>query len=188
MATPPRDTARARLADAQQAARRAARVVEDRSRVRLNELLKLPSAERFSHIDDVDLTPADRGRLRRSIMPRLQPSYALWVRGWWVRHRRRGMRLVITSILHPAVVMSSLLIGAWYAIAKSHTPTLAYSGIQIPVRLYDRDGYYSVFIIHSNQWIAVERLSTDNALIRVWSPQSGYLHGIIPTAGLIVSP
>jgi hypothetical protein len=188
MATPPSETAQARLAAAQEAERRTARAVEDRSRARLHDLLRLPPRARFKHLDDVDLTPADRGRLRRAIMPRLRlrPSRVLWVRGFWARRRRGVFRSVISTVLHPAFVMSMFLTGAWFGIARSQTPIVAYSNSYIPVRLFGSNGYSTDWTIQPRSWISVEKSFDEQALIRVWFLQAGYLHGVISSQGLYV--
>ena len=177
-------TAQERLAAAAAAARQASRAVDRTSRAKLDRILRLPPRQRFMHLDDIDLTPTDRGIVRRSVMAKLErPRSAPWP-GWWAKIVH-GMRTRSTAILaHPAAVFAICVGAAWLALAWWHTPRVGYSETAQPVFLYGERGFVTAYTFPPRTWIAVERMSGGQALVRLWMPGQGYLHGIIPLAGL----
>ena len=179
-------TAQQRLAAATAAARQARRGVDRTSRAKLDKVLKLPPRQRFMHLDDVDLTPADRGILRRSVMAKLErPRLPRW-EGWWPRSWRWVRARSMAVLAHPAAVFAVCVGAAWLALAWWHTPQVGYSETAEPVYLYGAGGFVTAYTFPPRTWIAVERTSGDRALVRLWMPGQGYLHGVIPLTGLIL--
>jgi hypothetical protein len=157
------------------------------SKKRLDELLGLPLGERFGHLDDQALTPADRTTLRRSMMARLRHRPGARLREWGARRRRAARLLVRQALLRPALWLFLVLGGAWFALAWSHTPTIAYSTVAQTTSLYGPQGVVaSSYIFPPMSSIPVVRMTDEQALVRVWSTGEGFVYGTLGRRGLVL--
>ena len=156
------------------------------SKERLGELLRLLPRQRFDHLDDKALTPADRTALRRSVMATLRHRPGAWLLGGWMRLRRRAGVSFKRALLHPALWLVLGLGGAWFAMAWSHTPRMAYSEVAQPVDLYGPQGFVTSYTFPPKTLIAIQQMTNDQALVRIWLPGQGYLLGLVPRRGLIL--
>ena len=157
------------------------------SKKRLDELLGLPLGERFGHLDDQALTPADRTTLRRSMMARLKHRPGAQLREWGARRRRGARLLVRRALLRPALWLILVLGGAWFALAWSHTPTIAYSTVAQMTSLYGPQGLVtSSYSFPPMTSIPIVRMTDERALVRVWSTGEGFVYGTLERRGLVL--
>ena len=155
------------------------------SKKRLDELLALPLGERFAHLDDKALTPADRTTLRRSMMAKLKHRPGARLREWWARRRRAARLGFRRLLLRPALWLILVLGGAWFALAWSHTPTIGYSTVARTTDLYGPQGLVaSSYTFPPMTSIPIVRMTDKQALVRVWMPGEGFLYGTIERRGL----
>ena len=155
------------------------------SKKRLDELLALPLGERFVHLDDRALTPADRTTLRRSMMARLKHRPGARLREWGARRRRAARLGFRRLLLRPALWLILVLGGAWFALAWSHTPTIGYSAVARTTDLYGQQGLVaSSYTFPPMTSIPIVRMTDEQALVRVWMPGEGFLYGTIERRGL----
>ena len=95
---------------------------EKTSQARLNTLLRLPPAERLTHLDDGDLRPEHRTILRRSLGRHLPRSRWRFPRFRLRRGRARRLAArVMTSLLTFEISVPSLLLLAWALMAWHNT-------------------------------------------------------------------
>lgn len=157
------------------------------SKKRLDELLGLPLGERFGHLDDQALTPADRTTLRRSLMARLKHRPGARLREWGARRRRAARLLVRRALLRPALWLILVLGGAWFALAWSHTPTIAYSTVAQTTSLHGPQGLVALsYTFPPMSSIPVVRMTDEQALVRVWSTGEGFVYGTLGRRGLVL--
>lgn len=185
--TPP-STVEARLRAAQEAERAATERVQQASRVRLAELLRLPPRERLGHLDDPALVGPDRVSLRRSLQADLTRPRRRWRPGG--RLRALGRRLgaaALRHFLHPAMLGLAGITGVWLHAAWSATPHLAISTEALASNLVRPDGRVEGYTFPARTWVPVERLDANVAQVRVWYSGQGYGHGTVWRDGLDLS-
>lgn len=182
--TPP-STVEARLRAAHAAERAATRRVQQASRTRLAELLRLPPRERLARLDDPALVGPDRVSLRRSLQADLVRPRRRWLPGGRLRSlgRRLGTAL-LRQLLHPAVLGLAGLGGVWLHVAWSNTPRVAASTQALAANLIGPDGRVQSYTVPAWSWVAVERVGSDMAQIRVWYSGQGYGRGSVWRNGL----
>lgn len=157
------------------------------SKKRLDELLGLPLGERFGHLDDKALTPADRTTLRRSMMARLKHRPGARWREWWARRRRAAKLSCRRVLLRPALWLILVLGGAWFALAWSQTPTIAYSTVAQTTDLYGPQGLAaSAYTFAPMTSIPIVQMTDEQAVVRVWSTEEGFLYGTVARRGLVL--
>lgn len=178
----------ARLRAAQEAERAATERVQQASRVRLAELLRLAPRERLAHLDDPVLVSPDRISLRRSLQADLTRPRRLWRPGGRLRAlvRRLGAAL-LRQFLHPAVLGLAGITGVWLYTAWSATPHLAISTQALASNLVGPDGRIQSYTFPARTWVPVERLDAQVAQTRVWYSGQGYGHGTVWRSGLDLS-
>lgn len=185
--TPP-STVEARLHAAQEAERAATQRVQQASRARLAELLRLPPHERLAHLDDPALVGQDRISLRRSLQADLTRPQLRWRPGGRLRalvHRLGAAAL--RQLLHPAVLGLAGITGVWLYTAWSATPQLAISTQALASNLIGPDGRVESYTFPARTWVPVERLDAQVAQIRVWYSGQRYGHGTVWRTGLDLS-
>jgi hypothetical protein len=185
--TPP-STVEARLHAAQEAERAATQRVQQASRARLAELLRLPPHERLAHLDDPALVGPDRISLRRSLQADLTRPRRRWRPGGRLRAlvRRLGAA-ALRQLLHPAVLGLAGITGVWLYTAWSATPQLAISTQALASNLVGPDGRVQSYTFPARTWVPVERLDAQVAQTRVWYSGQGYGHGTVWRSGLDLS-
>ena len=185
--TPP-STVEARLHAAQEAERAATQRVQQASRARLAELLRLPPHERLAHLDDPALVGPDRISLRRSLQADLTRPQLRWRPGGRLRalvHRLGAAAL--RQLLHPAVLGLAGITGVWLYTAWSATPQLAISTQALASNLIGPDGRVESYTFPARTCVPVERLDAQVAQIRVWYSGQRYGHGTVWRTGLDLS-
>nr|WP_210329371.1 hypothetical protein [Methylorubrum zatmanii] len=173
---------------AQEAERAATQRVQQASRARLAELLRLPPHERLAHLDDPALVGPDRISLRRSLQADLTRPQLRWRPGGRLRalvHRLGAAAL--RQLLHPAVLGLAGITGVWLYTAWSATPQLAISTQALASNLIGPDGRVESYTFPARTWVPVERLDAQVAQIRVWYSGQRYGHGTVWRTGLDLS-
>lgn len=178
-------TVEARLQAAQEAERAATQRVQQASRARLAELMRLAPRERLTHLDDPALVGPDRISLRRSLQASLVQPRRRWRPGGRLQAlgRRLGAAL-LRQLLHPAVLGLVALGGVCLSVAWSNTPRVAIATQALASNVVGPDGRVQAYTVPARSWVAVEQLGTDVAQMRVWYPGQGYGHGKVWRTGL----
>lgn len=175
----------ARLRAAQTAERAATRRVQQASRARLTEILRLPPRERLTHLDDPALVGPDRVSLRRSLQAGLARPRRRWhpSRRLQALARRLGVS-ALRQLLHPAVLGLAGIAGVWLHMAWSNTPRVALSTQVLAGNVVGPDGLVQRYAFPARSWVPVERLDAQTAQVRVWYTRQGYGHGAVWRSGL----
>ncbi|MEN3214103.1 hypothetical protein PUR23_29415 [Methylorubrum populi] len=181
----PSSSVDARLRAAHKAERAATRRVQQASRARLTEILRLPLRERLTHLDDPALVGPDRVSLRRS----LQAGLARPRRRWHPSRRLQALsrRLGVSALrqfLHPALLGLAGIAGVWLHMAWSNTPRVALSTQMLASNVVGPDGLVQGYAFPARSWVPVERLDAQTAQVRVWYTRQGYGHGAVWRSGL----
>ncbi|BAU94148.1 hypothetical protein MPPM_5543 (plasmid) [Methylorubrum populi] len=185
--TPP-STVEVRLRAAQEAERAATQRVQQASRARLAELLRMPPRERLGHLDDPAVVAPDRVSLRRSLQADLTRPRRRWRPGGRLQALgRRFGAAALHQFLHPAVLGLAGITGVWLYTAWSATPHLAISTQALSSNLIGPDGRVESYTFPARTWVPVERLDAQVAQTRVWYSGQGYGHGTVWRSGLYLS-
>ena len=175
----------ARLRAAQKAERAATRRVQQASRARLTEILRLPPRERLTHLDDPALVGPDRVSLRRSLQAGLARPRRRWHPSRRLQALARWLGLsALRQLLHPAVLGLAGIAGVWLHMAWSNTPRVALSTQVLASNVVGPDGLVQGYAFPARSWVPVERLDAQTAQVRVWYTRQGYGHGAVWRSGL----
>jgi hypothetical protein len=157
------------------------RDVERASRDYLNELMKLPAAERFSHLADSLLTPADALKLTRSLQPGV-PAHRKYraplsskLRGV-IRVLRLGRPLSATTLL--VLVMVAI----YGTIAWFNTAHLVQITRPVNVTVQYADGSERPWQMDPRAAWQLMRTDGDKAVIRFWVSGKGYQQVAVPSS------
>ena len=171
--TPP-STVEARVRAAQEAERAATQRVQQASRARLAELLRMPPRERLGHLDDPAVVAPDRVSLRRSLQADLTRPRRRWRPGGRLQALgRRFGAAALHQFLHPAVLGLAGITGVWLYTAWSATPHLAISTQALASNLIGPDGRVESYTFPARTWVPVERLDAQVVQTRVWYSGQG---------------
>jgi hypothetical protein len=162
-----------RVSAARAQAREAKKKVHRASAARLMELARLPPDERMEHLDDPDLTLADRVTLRRSLQAGLsrRRSYRFWPSGQ--RSRRWAVNLAC-PILRLEISVPLLLATVWLALAWHRTAWPATLTRDVHIRIMKEDGQIGRGVLQRGRAAIVQPVWGGGLLLRRWDPSWGY--------------
>ncbi|WP_371420029.1 hypothetical protein [Tardiphaga sp.] len=156
-----------------------AEAVAQASKKRLSALLALSRQERFDHLQDPLLTPADVLALTQSLRTATTPKIHQPV---LPKLRRWGRRLNFRFLISPAMIALVVMTTAYAALVWSRTPTKVTVTKTVQVSLWYPDrGWVLGFLDPGIPWSLI-RTEGDQAIIRSWVPPAGYQEFGIPAS------
>jgi hypothetical protein len=168
---------------AEAAANASAKAVAQVSKKKLSKLLALSRQDRFDHLQDPLLTPADVLVLTQSLRSATKPNVRL---PHWSKLRRWFRYLNFRFMFSPVMIALVVMTAAYAALVWSRTPkkVTVTETVSIALQYPDR-GRVLGFLDPGMPWSLI-RTSGDRAIIRVWVPIAGYQEFEIPSS--IVKP
>jgi hypothetical protein len=156
-----------------------ARAVERASRKRLSALLVLPPQERFDHLHDRSLTPADARELTRSLQAETRAKARKRVSSNMSRSLRRWS---VRTLLSPATIAMLVMAAVYGSVVWLRTPhaVTVTQPIEITVRYPDGSLVNGVMNPGKIWWLI--RSHGDHAVIRIWMPITGYQEFEVPAS------
>jgi len=143
---------------------------------RLKALLRRPHAEQLRAIDDPDLTPSDRRKLREALASTLRPSVAKAIKWRAVRmfrgptHALAGNLVALTTaavfFFPPCIAL--FLVWLNTASGMNGTPTN-------PLQWTHPSGALTVSPVQPGERIGLIQKLDGSLIVRKWSPKEGYL-------------
>jgi hypothetical protein len=178
---PPKTTLIASYEKAEAVANASAKAVALASKTKLSAFLALSRQERFDHLQDPLLTPADALVLTQSIRPAttqkvrrpIVSKLKLWVR-----------RLNFRFLISPAMIVLAVIAAAYAVVVWSRTPKKVMVTEKVSISLWYPDlGWVSGFLDPGIPWSAI-RTDGDRAIIRSWVPKYGYQEFEVPASNV----
>lgn len=166
-------------AKAEAALAASALAVERASKKQLSALLALPPQERFDHLHDRSLTPADALALTRSLQAKTKAKARARVSSNMSRSVRR---LILRALLSPAIIAMLVMTAVYGSFVWSRTPRAVTVTQPVEVSVRYPDGSLVNGVMNPGKiWWQI-RSHGEHAVIRIWMPTTGYQEFEVPAS------
>jgi hypothetical protein len=176
MATP-LEVLKQRYAEAEAALAASVTAVEGSSKKRLTAVLALPAQERFDHLGDPMLTPADALALTRSLRVVTKPKVLKPARATVLQTLGRWTMLKLKS---PVTVVMIAMAVAYVVVLWSRTPRGITISQPVEIALQYPDGRKIPALMNPGKIYWLIQTYGDRAVIRIWMPITGYQEFEVP--------
>ncbi|WP_420967116.1 hypothetical protein [Bradyrhizobium sp. B120] len=149
------------------------------SKKRLSALLALAPQERFDHLADRSLTPADALALTRSLRVETRPRPRKQVS---VSMSRSLRRLSMATLMSPASIAILVMAAVYAVVVWLHTPREATVTQPVEVTVQYPDGRLVNGMMSPGKIWWLIRSYGDHAIIRIWMPMTGYQEFDVPAS------
>lgn len=154
-------------------------VVVANSSNRLAKLKWSSAAVRLAALEDADLIPADRKRLRASLQADLRRPF-----GHWIMPRRwlSSLRGKLVRWRGPGIGIAALGLAFGFAATRNAEPAILKEAV--PVTLHFPNGTSRSGVLPAGPRILVRHLDAHRVEARQWRSGEGYLTAILPLSSL----